>query len=96
MTHRPLPGRVAYRPLRTLQIHPAVERPTFRACGPSLPTATQIQVTHYSPRCCGEYKRFPARPEGDCVVLISLNVADERLTIAHRAKLAHSTSGRYP
>src|SRR5204863_3331268 len=42
-----------------------------------------------SPRCCGECKRFPARPEGDWIVLISLNVADERLTTAHRAKLAY-------
>lgn len=38
---------------------------------------------------CGGCKRFPARPEGNWVVLISLNVADERLTTAHRAKLAY-------
>jgi hypothetical protein len=34
-------------------------------------------------------KQSPARPEGNWVVLISSNTADERLTTAHRAKLAY-------
>jgi hypothetical protein len=37
----------------------------------------------------GKCKRSPARPEGNWVVLISSNIADERLTTAHRAKLAY-------
>lgn len=73
---------------RRWQIHLAV-RPTFRACGRICRPRRKPRSLKSSPRCCGECKRFPARPEGDWVVLISLNVADERLTTAHRAKLAY-------
>ncbi|WP_247821836.1 recombinase family protein [Bradyrhizobium sp. 187] len=75
-------------PCRRWQLQLAV-RPTFRACGGICRPRRKPRSLKCSPRCCGECKRFPASPEGDWVVLSSLNVADEQLTTAHRAKLAY-------
>ncbi|WP_247305658.1 MULTISPECIES: hypothetical protein [unclassified Bradyrhizobium] len=40
-------------------------RPTFRACGRIYRPRRKPRSLKSSPRCCGECKRFPARPEGD-------------------------------
>lgn len=57
MTHRPLPGRVANRPLPTLANPPAVRRTTFRACGRICRPRRKPRWLKSPPRCCGGCKR---------------------------------------
>lgn len=76
-------------PCQRWQIHPAVRRLAFRAYWPNLSTATQTQIAQTIAALMRRMQASPARPEGDWVVLISLNIADERLTTAHRTKLAY-------
>jgi hypothetical protein len=89
MTHRPLAGRVAYRPLPPIVNPPGCPTAEIPRLWPNLSTATQTQIAQMIAALMGKCKRSPARPEGNWVVLISSNIADERLTTAHRAKLAY-------
>src|SRR5260370_6346109 len=89
MASRPLPGRVAYRPLPILANphgHPVAGVPRL---WPNLSTETQTQIAQILAALIRRAQAIPDTPGRGWVVLISPNVADERLTTAHRAKLAY-------
>ena len=89
MDPRRLPGRVAYRPLPILANPPGRPVAGVPRLWPNLSTETQTQIAQILAALIRRVQAIPDTPGTGWVVLISSNVADERLTTAHRAKLAY-------